>query len=328
MAKKQKRENQIVVYQAKSGALELRADASRETFWLTQQQVAGVFNVQKAAISKHVKNIFESGELDKRSTVSILETIQREGGRLITRNVEHYNLDLVLSVGYRVNSKQATLFRQWATKTLRRYIVNGYAINRSRIAKNYQQFLEAVEQVKQLLPSGAAIDTQSVLELVNAFADTWLSLDAYDKGKLPTKGATKKRVSLTGEKLKTGLSAFRLALADKGEATEHFGMERDAGSIEGIVGNVMQSFGGKEVYGTVEEKAAHLLYFMVKNHPFVDGNKRSGAYAFVWFLRQANILDATRLTPPALTALTLLVAESDPKDKAKMIGLIMALLAA
>ncbi len=327
MAKKQKRENQIVVYQAKSGALELRADAPRETFWLTQQQVAQIFNVQKAAISKHVKNIFDSGELDKRSTVSILETVQKEGGRLITRNVEHYNLDLVLSVGYRVNSKQATHFRRWATKTLRQYIVNGYAINRDRIAKNYEQFLQAVKQVKQLLPAGATIDTQSVLELVNAFADTWLSLDAYDKGKLPTKGATKKRVSFTAEKLKKGLATLKSALAERGEATEHFGMERHKESIKGIVGNVMQSFGGKELYGTVEEKAAHLLYFMVKNHPFVDGNKRSGAYAFVWFLRQASILDAERLTPPALTALTLLVAESDPKDKARMIGLIVALLA-
>ena len=218
MAKKQKRENQIVVYQAKSGALELRADASRETFWLTQQQVAEIFNVQKAAISKHVKNIFKSGELDKRSTVSKMETVQKEGGRLITRNVEHYNLDLVLSVGYRVNSKQATLFRQWATKTLRQYMVNGFAINRNRIAKNYEQFLEAVESVKRLLPAHAAIDTQNILELVNTFADTWLSLDAYDKGTLPTKGATKKRVALTGETLKKRLFAFKSALTEKGEA--------------------------------------------------------------------------------------------------------------
>ncbi len=326
MAKK-KPNNQIVVYQAKSGALELRADASRETFWLTQQQVARIFNVQKAAISKHVKNIFDSGELEKRSTVSKMETVQKEGGRLIARNVEHYNLDLVLSIGYRVNSKQATLFRQWATKTLRQYIVEGYAINRERIAKNYTHFLEAVERIKQLSPPGTIIDTQSVLELVNAFADTWLSLDAYDKGGLLAKGVTKKRVVLTAEKLKKNLAAFKTALTEKGEASEHFGAERHAESIEGIVGNVMQSFGGKELYGTVEEKAAHLLYFMVKNHPFVDGNKRSGAYAFVWFLRQADILNIANLTPPALTALTLLVAESNPKDKEKMIGLITSLLA-
>lgn len=319
--------NQIVIYQAKSGALELRADAARDTFWLTQQQVAQIFNVQKAAISKHVKNIFESGELEKRSTVSKMETVQKEGGRAMTRNIEYYNLDLVLSIGYRVNSKQATRFRQWATKTLRQYIIEGYAINRDRVAKNYEQFMEAVRAVKQLLPAGAAIDTQSVLELVNAFADTWLSLDAYDKSELVTKGATKKRVALTAEKMRKNIEDFKAALMERGEASEHFAAERQKGSIEGIVGNVMQSFGGKEVYGSAEEKAAHLLYFMVKNHPFVDGNKRSGAYAFVWFLRQADILDVTRMTPPALTALTLLVAESDPKDKEKMIRLVLTLLA-
>jgi prophage maintenance system killer protein len=318
--------NQIVIYQAKSGALELRADAARDTFWLTQQQVAQIFNVQKAAISKHVKNIFESGELEKRSTVSKMETVQKEGGRAMTRNIEYYNLDLVLSIGYRVNSKQATRFRQWATKTLRQYIIEGYAINRDRVAKNYEQFMEAVRAVKQLLPAGAAIDTQSVLELVNAFADTWLSLDAYDKSELVTKGATKKRVALTAEKMRKNIEDFKAALMERGEASEHFAAERQKGSIEGIVGNVMQSFGGKEVYGSAEEKAAHLLYFMVKNHPFVDGNKRSGAYAFVWFLRQADILDVTRMTPPALTALTLLVAESDPKDKEKMIRLVLTLL--
>jgi hypothetical protein len=325
--KKKNLDNKIIIYQAKSGALELRADATRDTFWLTQQQVAQLFNVQKAAISKHVKNIFASGELEEQSTVSILEIVQKEGDRKVARSVEHYNLDLVLSIGYRVNSKQATQFRQWATKTLRHYIVDGYAINKQRIARNYQQFLEAVESVKKLLPAGAAIDTESILELVNLFADTWLSLDAYDKGAFATKGATKKRVALTAEKLEASLAKLKVMLIKKGEAVEHFGVERNPKSVAGIVGNVMQSFGGKELYGSVEEKAAHLLYFMVKNHPFVDGNKRSGAYAFVWFLRQANVLDTTHLTPPALTALTILVAESNPKDKERVVGLVMALTA-
>ena len=324
--KKKEPDNQIVIYQAKSGALELRTDTAGETFRLTQQQVAQVFNVQKAAISKHVKNIFESGELDKWSTVSILETVQKEGKRTVTRRVEHYNLDLVLSIGYRVNSKQATHFRQWATKTLRQYIVDGYAINKQRIASHYEQFLEAVETVKQLLPHGAAIDTANVLELMNLFADTWFSLDAYDKGTLVTKGATRKRVALTAEKLEENLATLKAVLRGKGEDTKHFGLERHRGGMAGIVGNVMQSFGGKDLYGSAEEKAAHILYFMVKDHPFLDGNKRSGAYAFIWFLRNANILDTTRLTPAALTALTILVAESNPKEKEKMIGLILTLL--
>ena len=188
---------QVVIYQAKSGALELRADTRRDTFWLTQDQIAGVFNVQKAAISKHVKNIFDSGELVQKATVSKMETVQIEGRRSVKRTIEYYNLDLVLSIGYRVNSKQATHFRQWATKTLRKYVVDGYAINRTHIAKNYAQFMKAVDEVKCLLPPGTPIDTDSVLELIRMFADTWVSLDAYDKDALETKGATNVRMFST-----------------------------------------------------------------------------------------------------------------------------------
>jgi hypothetical protein len=328
MAKKQKLNNKIVIYQAKSGALELRSDIHKATIWATQAEMAKIFDVTPQNITLHTRNIFKEGELDVRSTCKEDLQVQKEGDREIKRKVKVYNLDVIIAVGYRINSLVGTKFRQWATKTLRQYIVDGYAINRNRIAGNYRQFLEAVERVKQLLPRGATIDTQSVLELVNAFADTWFSLDAFDKGTLPTKGVTKKRVTLTALQLKKNLAAFKVALMDKGEATEHFGAERSAGSVEGIVGNVMQSFGGKDLYATAEEKAAHILYFMVKNHPFVDGNKRSGAYAFVWFLRQASILDPARLTPPALTAITLLIAQSDPKDKEKMTGLITTLLVA
>ena len=180
--------------------------------------------------------------------------------------------------------------------------------------------------MKQLLPHGTAIDTGNVLELMNLFADTWFSLDAYDKGTLVTMGTTRKRVALTAEKLEENLAQLKAVLRAKGEDTKHFGRERHKGGMAGIVGNVMQSFGGKDLYGSVEEKAAHILYFMVKDHPFVDGNKRSGAYAFIWFLRNANLLDTARLTPAALTALTILVAESDPREKEKMIGLILTLI--
>jgi hypothetical protein len=328
MKKIKKTNNQIVIYQAKTGALELRADVRRDTFWLTQQQVAEIFDVQKAAISKHVNNIFKSGELTKSATVSKMETVQIEGKRSIKRHVEYYNLDLVLSIGYRVNSKRATHFRQWATKTLKQYITEGYVMNKNRIAKNYKQFQEALEDIKHLLPKGkqSAINHENVLELVSLFADTWLSLDAYDKDALITKGTTKKRVALTAEKLSASLAELKSALIKKGGATDLFGKERSVGSIAGIVGNVMQSFSGQVLYPTVEEKAAHLLYFMVKNHPFADGNKRSGAYSFIWFLRQAKILDTSKMTPSTLTALTILVAESNSKDKDKMIKLILTIL--
>ena len=217
-------------------------------------------------------------------------------------------------------------FRQWSTKTLRSYIIDGYAINRSRIRKNYDAFLQAVDEVKALLPAGTIIDNESVLELITLFSDTWLSLEAYDTDRLIKKGVTKKDVTLTATALTKALAELKAELMRKGEATNLFGSDRHKDAVAGIVGDVMQSFGGKPVYSTIEERAAHLLYFIVKNHPFTDGNKRSGAYAFIWYLQKAGILNASRITPPALTALTLLVAETESKQKERTINLILQML--
>ncbi len=316
----------VIVYQASSGAVEICLDTKKETILLTQQQVGQLFDVKKAAISKHVKNIFSSGELAKHSTVSILETVQREGKREILRKIEYYNLDLILSIGYRVNSKKATKFRQWATKTLRAHIVNGYTINRTRIAKNYEKFLEAVDSVKKLLPSDDAMGAKDTLELIKLFADTWFSLNAYDASTLPSSGANRRQARLAAEELEKALTELRRELIAKKQASDLFGAGRHKDAVAGIVGNVLQSFGGKDLYPTIEEKAAHLLYFIVKNHPFTDGNKRCGAFALVWFLSRAKALNRNRLTPEALTALTLLVAESSPKEKARMVGLMLLIL--
>ncbi|MEK7185332.1 MAG: virulence protein RhuM/Fic/DOC family protein [Patescibacteria group bacterium] len=328
--KRQNYNNKIIVYQAKSGAIELRGDFSHKTVWATQAQIAEAFDVNVRTINEHIQNILNTEELNEKATIREFRIVQKEGNRSVNRDAKHYNLDMILSVGYRVNSKKATLFRQWATKTLRFYIVDGYAINKSRIAKNYTQFLSVVEDIKKLLPSGLTAEnlkTEDAIELVSLFADTWLSLDAYDRDALPKGKLTKKKVELTTEKISSSLVQLKTELVRKSEATEIFGQERSAGSVAGIVGNVMQSFGGKDVYESAEEKAAHLLYFMVKNHPFTDGNKRSGAFAFVWFLKQVKILDVSKLTPSALTALTILVASSDPKDKDKVVALILNLVA-
>lgn len=321
-----KKEQTIIVYQTKTGAIELREDVHTETIWATLQQIADLFDTDKSGISRHIKNIFGSRELDDKATVAKIATVQKEGKRAVSRDIEYFNLDMILSVGYRVNSKKATIFRQWATKTLRAHIVDGYTINKKRLAKNYDAFLKVVEQVKALLPSGGVVDAVNAMELVKMFASTWLSLDAYDKSHLPKSGATKRQVEFTAEELKEGLQKLKHELVSKGEATDLFGSERGGQSVAGIVGNIFQTFGSEDVYQTVEEKAAHLLYFMVKNHPYTDGNKRSGAFAFVWFLKQAGILNPARLTAEALTALTLFVAESNPKDKNKMVGLILLLL--
>ncbi|MEK7074842.1 MAG: virulence protein RhuM/Fic/DOC family protein, partial [Patescibacteria group bacterium] len=305
---------------------ELKGDTARETIYANLNQIAILFDTDKSGVSRHINNIFSSGELEKKSTVAKFATVQTEGKRVVGREIEYFNLDLILSVGYRINSKKATLFRQWATKMLKQYITKGYTINPAVIKKNYGEFQKAVDNIKYLLPSGAGIDNASVVELMSAFADTWLSLAAYDEEKLPEKGVTKKSVALTGERLEQALVDFKFSLTAKGEITELFGVERHKQAVSGIVGNVMQSFGGTPVYNTVEEKAAHLLYFMVKNHPFVDGNKRSGAYSFIWFLNKAGALDRSKITPATLTALTLFVAESDAKHKEKMIRLILQLL--
>jgi prophage maintenance system killer protein len=321
--KKSELQSKMVIYQTKSGAIELRGDAKKETLWATLDQIAAVFGRDKSVVSRHLKNIFDEGELDRKAVVAKNATTASDGK---TYQVEFYNLDVIISVGYRVNSKTATQFRQWATKTLREHITKGYTINKRQVAKNYDAFMKSVGDIQALLPEHVVLDPKTVLELIKEFATTWVSLDAYDKDTLVLKGVTKKKVSLIGSDLESALQSLRTELMKKGEATELFASERAKGNIEGIVGNVMQSFGGKSVYPTVEEKAAHLLYFMVKNHPFTDGNKRSGAFTFVWFLRKASARGAKNINPAALTALTLLIAESDAQKKEQMVALVTQML--
>ncbi len=324
--KKEKKIKEVVIYQAKSGAIELRGDLGKETIWATQAQIAKLFDVTPQNVTLHLSKIFKEKELNEEATCKEYLQVQTEGKRRVERKTKFYNLDAIIAVGYRINSVTGTNFRIWATKTLRSYIVDGYAINKNRIAKNYAGFLSVVEDIKKFLPAGSPTESKDVVELVSLFADTWLSLDAYDKELLPKGKLTKKKVDLTAEKISKSLAGLKKDLLKNSTATEIFGTERSAGSIAGIVGNVMQSFGGKELYPTAEEKAAHLLYFIIKNHPFIDGNKRSGAFAFVWFLEQAKILDTSKLTPSALTALTIMVAESNPEHKEKIIKLILNLI--
>jgi len=324
--KKGQIKNNIVIYQAKSGAIELRGDFNKETMWATQAQIAEALNVDVRTINEHIQNILKTKELTETSTIRNFRVVQNEGKRQVEREVKHYNLDMILSVGYRVNSKTATLFRKWATKTLKEHITKGYTINRKQIVKNYNTFMKSVADIQSLLPEHITLDPKTILELIKEFSSTWMSLGAYDKEALKPIGVTKKSIELNGIELVEVISNLRNELIKTGEAEEIFAQERNNGSIEGIVGNVMQSFGGKSMYITLEEKAAHLLYFMVKNHPFIDGNKRSGAFAFIWFLRKAKIKTMRNISPNALTALTLLIAESDPKKKEKMVALVTQML--
>ena len=318
--------NELAIYQSESGAIEFRADIKKETLWASLQQIADLFGIDKSGISRHIKNIYKDGELDEKSTVAKIATVQNEGNRIVKREIESYNLDVILSVGYKVNSKKATRFRRWATTTLKEHIIKGYSINKERIASNYKLFLKALDDVKALLPESSKTDTVNILELVSIFADTWFSLNAYDAEELPKAGITKNQIEITANELRNVLQELKKELIAKNEAADLFGIERKEKNIENIVGNVFQSFGGEYVYTTVEEKAANLLYFFIKNHPFIDGNKRSGAFAFIWFLQKAGLLNIQRLSPNVLTALTLLIAESNPKDKDRMIGIILLIL--
>ena len=315
----------VAIYQAKNGEIRFRGDFDNETIWATQKQIAEVFGVNVPAINKHIKNILKEKELSD-STISILEIVQYEGKRQVTRKVEHYNLDMMISIGYRVSSKKATEFRIWATKILKQHIVKGYTINKKTVANNYQQFIKAVDDIKKMLPTNNLLKTEDILELIKSFSDAWLSLESYDEDKFPAKGATKKKVEVQAEELYQAIVEFKKELIKKKQTTELFAQEKKSKSLEGILGNVMQIVYGREVYPTIEEKAAHLLYFIVKNHPFIDGNKRTGAFAFIWFLSKAGVRFRHKITPEALTAITLLVAESKPKDKDRIIGLLLMLL--
>ncbi|MFA6379168.1 MAG: virulence protein RhuM/Fic/DOC family protein [Candidatus Omnitrophota bacterium] len=310
----------IIIYKTKSGAIEFRSDIKKETIWATQAQIAGVFQIDRSVVTKHIGNVLRSKEVNKKSNVQKMHIGNSD------KPVAFYSLDMILAIGYRANSAQAIKFRQWATRVLRAHIIDGFTINKSRLSKNYKAFLVAVEKVKNLMPPSSSVDTAGVLELIKMFADTWFSLDAYDKNALPKFGASQKAVRVTGEELTGALAELRRRIISRNDAGTLFGQERTAGSAGGIIGNVFQSFDGKDVYPSLEEKAAHLLYFFVKNHPFADGNKRSGAFAFIWFLNKAGLLDTSRFTPEALTALTLLVAESKPSDKDNIIGLTLMFL--
>lgn len=323
---KRENKNKIVIYQNSSGAIELRGDVKNETIWANRMQMAKMFGVNPQAISKHINNIYKENELNEKVTSSKMELVQNESGRIVKRQIDIYNLDILIAVGYRISSITGTKFRQWATKTLREHITKGYTINRKQIAKNYESFMKAVSNIEKLLPEHINLDPKAVIELIKEFASTWVSLDSYDRESLQIKGVTKKNVKLTGDELTSAISNLKDELIKKGETTDLFATERQRDSVQGIVGNVMQTFGGKPLYETIEEKAANLLYFMVKNHPFIDGNKRSGAFAFIWFLRKTKAKGFKNINPATLTALTLFIAESHPKNKEQMIALITQLL--
>ena len=317
----------IVIYE--DGNVVLDAMVDGESIWLSQKQIAELFDVKVPAVSKHLKNIFNNGELDEKVVVSKMEKTTQHGavsGKTQTKNINIYNLDSIISIGYRINSRRATQFRIWATNVLKDHLIKGYSINKERLQKNYDEFLRVVEDIKVLSQSNDNVRAEDVLELIKSFSATWFGLDSYDREELPKEGISKVNLEFEVEKLYKDVATFKQELMRRGEASEIFATEKTKKSLEGIVGNVFQSVFGEDAYPSVEEKAAHLLYFIVKNHPFNDGNKRTGAFSFIWLLKRAGFDVEKFINPNALTALTLLIAESNPNDKDRMVGLVLLML--
>ncbi|NCU28273.1 MAG: death-on-curing protein [Candidatus Moranbacteria bacterium] len=239
MTHEEEKQNKIVIYQNSSGAIELRGDIKNETIWANLNEIALLFGRDKSVISRHIKDIFKQGELTENATVAKNATVQNEGGRKITRTIEYYNLDVILSVGYRVNSKTATQFRQWATKTLREHITKGFTINRKQIAKNYDSFMKAVPRIEKLLPENSPLDSKSTIELIKIFANAWVSLGAYDRETIKTKSITKRSVKITSNELLLAINEFKKELIRIDNETDLFAKEMQSGSVDGIVGNVI-----------------------------------------------------------------------------------------
>lgn len=319
----------IVIYQEADQTVEVRLDAQHDTVWLRQEQVRELFGRERSVITKHLRNIFKEGELDERAVCANFAHTAEDGK---TYQVQHYNLDVILSVGYRVKSHQATRFRQWATRVLREHLTQGWTLNRQRFEENARELEAAMALVRKTAGSPAldAASGRGLVDIITRYAQTFLLLQRYDEGLLTEPHAQAGGRLPTLEKARAALGSLKAELIAKGEATELFARERGDG-LEALLGNLDQTVFGEPAYPSVEAKAAHLLYFVVKNHPFADGNKRSAAYLFVDFLyRNDRLLDAygeVVVNDVGLAALTLLIAESDPANKETMVRLIMNMLA-
>jgi len=304
-----KNKKEIVIYQAPSGAIEFRKDISHDTVWATQAQIANLFDVERSVTTKHIRNVLRDGELDKNSVCAKFAHTAADGKKYM---VEFYNLDVILSVGYRTNSKRAINFRKWATKTLRDHIVKGYTINEKRLLEAEDKFKELQttigflrEKAKHELLVG---QEQEILNLLASYSKTLTLLEQYDKEKITLAKNGRGKFVLAYSDAIGIIQKVKKELIIKKEACDLFGSEYED-KLKAILGNIRQTFGGKELYRSLEEKAAHLLYFIIKDHPFADGNKRIGSFLFVYFLDRNKYLHREngekKINDNALTALAL-----------------------
>lgn len=326
--KRNELDEKIVIYQTADGRTQLDVKLEDDTVWLTQAQMVELFDSSKANVSEHIKHIYEDGELQESATVRKFRTVQVEGSRHVARNVTYYNLDLIISLGYRVNTRRGIQFRQWATKVLKEYLVKGYAVNTRIKEENYRQLAQLVHSMARTmkLQQLTTAERNALLDVVVDYTYALDRLDDYDYRRLTLPQST------TAEKFR---ATYEGAMQVLGQLRKKFGESALFGnpkddSFKSSIGQIYQTFDGKDLYPSVEEKAAMLLYLVVKNHSFSDGNKRIAATLFLWFMNENGLLyddlHVKRVDDATLVALTLLIAESRTEEKDAMVKLVVNLI--
>jgi prophage maintenance system killer protein len=322
---------EIIIYIKEDGRTQIDVKLQGDSLWLSQKLIAELFEKDVNTVNDHIRNIYEEKELVPESTTAVFATEQQEGKRKIKRNVTFYNLDLILSVGYRVSSKQGTAFRIWANQILKDYLLRGYSLNEKKLQEKAEQY-EALKKAVALITNVSSSQTLSgdqvagLLRVLSDYAYALDVLDKYDHQILEIEATSAQQLfQITYD---SAMQAIR-SLKDKFGGSSLFGNEKDE-SFQGSLAAIYQTFGGADLYPSVEEKAANLLYFVIKNHSFSDGNKRIAAFLFVWFLEKNGILyraDGSRkLADNALVALTLMIAESKPEEKEMMTKVVVSLI--
>lgn len=321
-------EQQIQIFTTSDGLAQLEVALEQETVWLSQTQIGQLFDTTPENVLMHLQNIYKGEELPEQATTKDFLVVRQEGNRQVRRNIKHYNLDAIISVGYRVSSKRATQFRQWATRVLKEHLVEGYTINQRRIAERGVEFEQAVNLLSRTLTNQGLVSTEgeAVAIVISEYARSWSLLQGYDEQSLASVAIKQDTMQpLALDDVLVAIGKLKRTLIAKGEATELFGQLRGDG-LESALATIEQGFGDELFYPNVASRAAHLLYFVIKNHPLADGNKRSGSFLFLWYLRVNEHLLAKPveqlINDNTLVALALLVAESLPEQKDLMIRLI------
>jgi death-on-curing family protein len=323
-------QSQLIIYQTSDNQTQIEVQFEGENFWLTQEQISLLFERDRTVVGKHLRNIFKSGELDERVVCANFAHTTKHGaieGKTQEKSIKYYNLDAILSVGYRVNSKRGTQFRQWATQRLKEHLVQGYTINQKRL----DQLQKTVELIQKTADNETTLnETKGLLDIITHYTQSFSLLNQYDSNTIVSTNINENiTYEIKYEEAKTAINELKKQLIARKEASSLFGNEKD-NSFSGILQSVIQTFDGKYLYPSIEEQAAHLLYFIIKGHPFSDGNKRIGAFLFVWFLEKNRHRfkrnGELKINDNTLVALALLVAQSNPNEKELMVNLVVNLI--